>query len=155
MPTNVQQQHQEELKNNRDKLLARKSRTRRLIQHGAVAEAFIPGSENMTPETFKTELQKLLSPPSGRRIQNETERSNTMPQRGKELRTSNEVIPAPALVQCLAREGYDRRDIEKLVKLILLYPDKLPDGGYIRLRSKKEHSVFILVRRLGSVLEVA
>ena len=26
MPTNVQQQHQEELKNNRDKLLARKSR---------------------------------------------------------------------------------------------------------------------------------
>ena len=155
MPTELQIEHQKELKGNRDKLLDRKSRTRRLIQHGAIAETFIQGSENMTPEAFKTELQKLLATPSGRRIQNETERSNTMPQRGKELRTSNEVIPAPALVQCLAREGYDRRDIEKLVKLILLYPDKLPDGGYIRLRSKKEHSVFILVRRHGNVLEVA
>ncbi len=154
MPTDVQKQHQNELKNNRDKLLERKARTRRLIQHGAIAESFIDGSENMTPEVFKIELQRLLSSPSGRRIQNETERRNTMPQRGKELRTSIEVTFAPDLVQCLSREGYARRDLEELAKLINLYPDKLPDGGSIRLRSKADRSIFILISRHGNVLEV-
>ena len=62
MPTDLQKQHQDELREKREKLMVRKARTRRLIQHGAIAEAFVSGSEDMEPEKFKEELQRLLSP---------------------------------------------------------------------------------------------
>ena len=86
MPTESQKKHQDELREKREKLMVRKARTRRLIQHGAIAEAFVSGSENMEPEKFKEELQLLISP-TGRRIRLGPERSDTT-MCGKELRTS-------------------------------------------------------------------
>ena len=152
MPTESQKKHQEELREKRDKLMMRKSRTRRLIQHGAIAEAFVQGSEDMEPEKFKEELQKLLSP-VGRRIREEPERSDTT-MCGKELRTSHEVTLSTTLTSCLSREGYSPKDLARLLELVKNYPDKVPDGGKIRVRSKIDNSRIILVRRINDVLEV-
>lgn len=152
MPTESQKKHQEELREKRDKLMMRKSRTRRLIQHGAIAEAFVQGSEDMEPETFKKELQKLISP-TGRRIPKGPERSDTTIC-GKELRTSHEVTLSSALTSCLAREGYSPKDLERLLELIKSHPEKVPDGGTIRVRSKMDNSRMILIKKINDVLEV-
>lgn len=152
MPTESQKKHQEELREKRDKLMMRKSRTRRLIQHGAIAEAFVSGSENMEPEKFKEELQLLISP-TGRRIRLGPERSDTT-MCGKELRTSHEVTLSPTLTSCLSREGYSQKDLEKLLELVKSHPDKVPDGGTIRVRSKADNSRMILIKRINDVLEV-
>ena len=152
MPTESQKKHQEELREKRDKLMMRKSRTRRLIQHGAIAEAFVQGSEDMEPEKFKEELQRLISP-TGRRIRSGPERSDTT-MCGKELRTSLEVSLSPALTSCLSREGYSPKDLERLLELIKNHPEKVPDGGTIRVRSKMDNSRMILIKRIKDVLEV-
>lgn len=152
MPTELQKKHQDELREKRDKLMMRKSRTRRLIQHGAIAEAFVKGSEDMEPEKFKEELQRLISP-TGRRIQSGPERSDTT-KCGKELRTSHEVTLSLALTSCLSREGYSPKDIARLLELIKSYPEKVPDGGTIRVRSKMDNSRMILIKRIKDVLEV-
>ena len=39
----------------------RKDRTRRLIEHGAIAESLIDGSETLTNEEFKTVLESALN----------------------------------------------------------------------------------------------
>lgn len=154
MSTDIQKKHQENLRDNREKLLVRKARTRRLIEHGAIAESFIPESEEMSPEMFKEKLRALISP-TGRRIRSGPERSDTTNTIcGKELRTSNEVTLSPALTSCLSREGYSPKDLEKLLELVKSYPDKVPDGGIIRVRSKMDKSRMILIKRINDVLEV-
>lgn len=152
MATDLQKQHQDELREKRDKLMMRKSRTRRLIQHGAVAESFVQGSEDMEPEKFKEELQKLLFP-IGRRIPAGPERSDTT-MCGKELRTSPEVTLSQALMLCLAREGYSPEDLEKLLEIVKKHLGKVPDGGYVRVKSLIDSSKIILIKRNDSVLEV-
>lgn len=154
MPTNLQKQHQDELREKRKKLMMRKSRTRRLIQHGAVAESFVKGSEDMSPETFKEELQRLISP-IGRRIPEGPERSDTTNTMcGKELRTSPEVTLSQALMLCLAREGYSPEDLEKLLEIVKKHLGKVPDGGYVRVKSLIDSSKIILIKRNDRVLEV-
>lgn len=54
--TPEQLQHQQKLKENRDKLKERKSRTHKLIVRGAIAEAAIPGAIDMTDEEFQRAL---------------------------------------------------------------------------------------------------
>lgn len=152
MPTDIQKKHQENLRDKREKLLARKARTRRLIEHGAIAESFIPESEEMSPEMFKEKLQSLISP-TGRRIRSGPERSDTTIC-GKELRTSHEVTLSSALTSCLSREGYSPKDLARLLELVKSYPDKVPDGGIIRVRSKMDKSRMILIKRINDVLEV-
>lgn len=154
MPTDIQKKHQENLRDNREKLLVRKARTRRLIEHGAIAESFIPESEEMSPEMFKEKLRALISP-TGRRIRSGPERSdNTNTMCGKELRTSLEVSLSSALTSCLSREGYSPKDLERLLELIKSHPEKVPDGGTIRVRSKMNNSKVILIKRIDDVLEV-
>jgi len=51
---NLTQQHSGE---------ARKQRTRRLIQRGAIVESLVPGAENMSNEQLKTLLEKALRGP--------------------------------------------------------------------------------------------
>mgnify|MGYP006939738646 CR=1 FL=1 len=152
MPTELQKQHQEELREKREKLMARKSRTRRLIQHGAIAEAFIQGAEDMEPETFKEALQELLSP-IGRRIPSEPERIDTKGL-GKEMRPSFEGSLSKPLVQCLSREGYSPEDLASLLEQIKRHSEKIQDGGYIRVKSLADPSKIILVKRTDNVLEV-
>ena len=50
----LQKKHREQLKEKRDSLARRKARTRRLIEHGAVAESFIEGSDSMSADEFKS-----------------------------------------------------------------------------------------------------
>lgn len=64
--TKSQLRHQKELAAARERIRKRKKRTRRLIQFGAIAEAFFPGSDQLTPEEFQNLLSSHL-PPSGRR----------------------------------------------------------------------------------------
>lgn len=154
MQTDIQKKHQENLRDNREKLLVRKARTRRLIEHGAIAESFIPESEEMSPEMFKEKLQSLISP-IGRRIPEGPERSDTTNTMcGKELRTSPEVTLSQALMLCLAREGYSPEDLEKLLEIVKKHLGKVPDGGYVRVKSLIDSSKIILIKRNDSVLEV-
>lgn len=64
--TKSQLQHQKELEAARERIRKRKKRTRRLIQFGAIAASFFPGSDQLTPEEFQVLLSSHLSP-SGRR----------------------------------------------------------------------------------------
>ena len=57
-----QLQHQKELEAAREHIRNRKKRTRRLIQFGAIAESFFPGSDQLTPEEFQALLASHLSP---------------------------------------------------------------------------------------------
>jgi hypothetical protein len=82
--TEEQKRHQEELKANRDKADKRKRRTRRLIEHGAVAESFVSGSEDMTGEEFKQALAQKISP-TGRRDYPDTDRAEKNAQTKKKL----------------------------------------------------------------------
>ena len=50
----LQKKHREKLKEKRDSIAKRKARTRRLIEHGAVAESFIEGSDSMSADEFKS-----------------------------------------------------------------------------------------------------
>lgn len=70
--TERQLQHQRELRENREKAQAEKKRNHRLIVHGAIAESFIPGSEEMDRDEFEMALARLLSP-SGRRSSTDEE----------------------------------------------------------------------------------
>lgn len=54
--TTEQLKNQRKLKENRDKLKARKNRTHKLIVRGAIAEAAIPGATDMTDEEFQRAL---------------------------------------------------------------------------------------------------
>ncbi len=115
--TEEQLKHQSELKENRDKLLQRKIRTRRLIQHGAIAESFIHGAEYMTPESFKLALEDMISP-TGRRTPTEPERMTGTTTVPKEMRTSaeTEVKLSKHLILSLTREGFSEKDIEFFTK---------------------------------------
>lgn len=152
MATNLQKQHQDELREKREKLMMRKSRTRRLIQHGAIAESFVSGSEDMEPEKFKEELQRLISP-IGRRIPDGPERIDTK-ELGKEMRTSHEVTLSQALMSCLSREGYSPEELERLLEMIKNHLERVPDGGYVRVKSLVDSSKIILIKRNGNMLEV-
>jgi hypothetical protein len=44
----------------KSKVQERKARTKRLIEHGAIAESLIPGADKMTSEQFKSFLEKVL-----------------------------------------------------------------------------------------------
>ena len=85
--TEKQLQHQRELSENREKAQAEKKRNHRLIVHGAIAESFIPGSEEMDQDEFEQALASLLSP-SGRRNSpvEESEEQSAKPSVLKELR---------------------------------------------------------------------
>lgn len=84
--TEKQLQHQRELSENREKAQAEKKRNHRLIIHGAIAESFIPGSEEMDRDEFEQALASLLSP-SGRRNSpiEESEDKSEKPQKLEEL----------------------------------------------------------------------
>lgn len=153
MPTDLQKQHQDELREKREKLMVRKARTRRLIQHGAIAEAFVSGSEDMEPEKFKEELQRLLSP-TGRRIPEGPERIDTKSGLGKEMRPCRELAITNPLAQCLFCEGYSPKELERLLEMIKKYLEKVPDGGYVRVKSLVDSSKIIMIRRNGNKLEV-
>lgn len=58
-----QEQHRQQLKENRDKVKKRKERTRRLIVRGALAEKLIPGAEEMTNDEFQKKLYESISQP--------------------------------------------------------------------------------------------
>ena len=60
--TPEQIKHQQKLKENRDKLKERKSRTHKLIVRGAIAEAAIPGAVDMNDQ----ECQRALFDACGR-----------------------------------------------------------------------------------------
>ena len=60
--TKSQLQHQKKLEVARERIRNRKKRTRRLIQFGAIAESFFPGSDRLTPEEFQALLASHLSP---------------------------------------------------------------------------------------------
>ena len=60
--TKSQLQHQKELEVARERIRNRKKRTRRLIQFGAIAESFFPGSDRLTPEEFQNLLSSRLFP---------------------------------------------------------------------------------------------
>ena len=51
-----QAKHRAQLAENRAKLQEKKNRTRRLIQHGAIAESMIPGAESMNEAEFEFAL---------------------------------------------------------------------------------------------------
>ena len=152
MPTDLQKQHQDELREKREKLMMRKSRTRRLIQHGAIAESFVSGSEDMEPEKFKEELQRLISP-IGRRIPDGPERIDTK-ELGKEMRPCMELAITNRLAQCLFCEGYSTEELERLLEIIKKHLEKVPDGGYVRVKSLVDSSKIIMIRRNGNKLEV-
>ena len=56
-----QAKHRRQLAENREKTKQRKLRTRRLITHGAIAEAMIPGAEDMDDEAFTRALEEALA----------------------------------------------------------------------------------------------
>lgn len=87
---------------------------------------------------------------------NASTESNAIVKKVAEINISGNII-APMWYKtiCFANGRPDLLAISILGDIYYWYRPKLPDGGYIRLRSKKEHSVFILVRRHGNVLEVA
>jgi len=58
---NIQEQHRKQLKENRDKTMARKKRAHRLIVRGAIAEKIVKNAENMTDEEFQKELYSMLN----------------------------------------------------------------------------------------------
>ena len=62
MYTEQQLQHQNELKSAREREERRKKRTQRLIQHGAIAESFVPGSDRMDENVFRGTLAMMISP---------------------------------------------------------------------------------------------
>lgn len=55
----LQKKHRQQMADNRDKIKARKARTHRLIERGAIAESMIPDAENMTNEEFRQALYNL------------------------------------------------------------------------------------------------
>lgn len=57
----IQKRHREELKENRDRLNARKKRTHRLIVRGTIAESLIDNAEDITDEEFREILAKALN----------------------------------------------------------------------------------------------
>ena len=58
---NIQEQHRQQLKENRDKTMARKKRAHRLIVRGAIAEKLVGDAENMTDEDFQKALYSMLN----------------------------------------------------------------------------------------------
>ena len=56
----LQELHRQQLKENRDKVLARKQRAHRLIVRGAIAEKLVPDAEKLTNEEFQQELYRML-----------------------------------------------------------------------------------------------
>lgn len=68
MPTQEQLLHQQQLRRAREDINSRRNRTHRLCVHGAVAESFVPGSEDMDGDTFRSALENMISP-QGRRMQ--------------------------------------------------------------------------------------
>ena len=122
MLTDEQVKHKELLQANRAKISARKERTRRLIEHGAIAESFVEGSDSMDPETFKKQLQKLLTP-TGRRMQPAPDKRDTIAgSDGKEMRTSNRSDPVAVIGDRLRRRlqasGYNGEMLNKFTKQI-------------------------------------
>lgn len=66
--TDLQLQHQQQMKDKRESLRLRKARTHRLIIRGAIAEGMIPGSAEMTDQQFQQALYSAIhfsvTPPS-------------------------------------------------------------------------------------------
>ena len=56
----LQELHRKQMKENRDKVLARKQRAHRLIVRGAIAEKLVKDADKMTDKEFQQELYKLL-----------------------------------------------------------------------------------------------
>ncbi len=56
----LQELHRQQLKENRDKVLARKRRAHRLIVRGAIAEKLIKDADKLTDEEFQKELYRML-----------------------------------------------------------------------------------------------
>lgn len=58
--TELQLKHQQEMKENREKIRLRKARTHRLIVRGAIAEKAIEGAEKMSDEEFQQALYTAI-----------------------------------------------------------------------------------------------
>ncbi len=57
----LQELHRRQMKENRDKTLARKQRTRRLITRGAFVESMFSNAESMTDEEFQIALRSIFN----------------------------------------------------------------------------------------------
>ena len=57
----VQEKHRQILQENRDKEKARKARTHRLCEHGAILEAYFPQTIPMDSAQFAAFMQELVS----------------------------------------------------------------------------------------------
>ena len=58
--TELQLKHQQQMKEQREKVKERKARTHRLIVRGAISEKAIEGAEEMTDEEFQDALYKAI-----------------------------------------------------------------------------------------------
>lgn len=58
--TEEQKKHQEEMRANREKVIKRKERTRRLIIRGVIAEKMIPDAETLSNSEFQEKLYQML-----------------------------------------------------------------------------------------------
>ena len=70
------------------------------------------------------------------------------------MRTSEEVTMSQALMFYLSREGYSPEELERLLEMIKNHLERVPDGGYVRVKSLVDSSKIILIKRNGSMLEV-
>ena len=57
----VQEKHRQILQENRDKEKARKARTHRLCEHGAILEAYFPQTIQMDSAQFSAFMQQLAA----------------------------------------------------------------------------------------------
>lgn len=56
-----QEYHRQKMQENRDKVLAKKKRTHRLIVRGAIAESFVPNADLLTEEEFRNVLRQAFN----------------------------------------------------------------------------------------------
>lgn len=56
----LQAKHRKQMKENREKVNARKARTHRLIVRGAIAESFFADAQKMTDKQFEDTLRQLI-----------------------------------------------------------------------------------------------
>ena len=60
-----QEYHRQKMQENRDKVMAKKKRTHRLIVRGAIVESFVPNAELLTEEEFRNILRQAFDSLTG------------------------------------------------------------------------------------------
>lgn len=60
-----QEYHRQKMQENRDKVMANKKRTHRLIVRGAIAESFVPNAELLSEDEFRNVLRQAFDSLAG------------------------------------------------------------------------------------------